>query len=92
MSNQSKKNQKEHENLQQEKLQAIVLLDSYSNKYEPLSTSTAECLLPLIGGKTLLDANIEYLIENQVEEIYLFCTRHHQQIRNYIEEKMATCC
>jgi translation initiation factor eIF-2B subunit epsilon len=72
---------------QQEKLQALVLLDSYSNKLEPFRSTRAECLIPFVGGKTLLDNNIEYLIENQVEEIYLFCTRHHKQIKEHIEER-----
>lgn len=81
----SKQDQKMQDIQQQEKLQAVILLDSYSNKFEPLNSSRAECLLPLIGNKTLLDNNIEFLIENQVEEIFLFCTHHHVQIRNHIE-------
>lgn len=72
---------------QEEKLQAICLLDSYSNKFEPLSSSRAECLLPLVDDRTLLDYNVELLIENDVKEIVLFCTRHHNQIKNHIEKK-----
>lgn len=74
------------ESINQDKLVAIVLLDTYSNKFEPFSSSCAECLLPVMGGKTLLDMNIEYLINNQVEEIYLFCTRHSGQIKAYLEK------
>lgn len=80
----SKQDQKMHD-IQHEKLQAVLLLDSYSNKFEPLNSSRAECLLPLIGNKTLLDNNIELLVENQVEEIFLFCTHHHVQIKNHID-------
>jgi translation initiation factor eIF-2B subunit epsilon len=91
MSNQAKKKQaqsnKVQENLQEDKLQALVLLDSYSHNFEPFSLNRAECLLPFIGGRCLLDNTIEYLIENEVEEIYLFCTKHHQQIKEYIDEK-----
>jgi translation initiation factor eIF-2B subunit epsilon len=72
---------------QQEKLQAVVILDSYSNNFLPFSSHRAECLLPFPGGKTLLDNNMEYLIENGVEEIILFCTKHHQQINKHIEER-----
>ena len=75
------------ENLQEDKLQAIVLLDSYTHNFEPFSSTRAECLMPFIGGRCLLDNNIEYLMENEVKEIYLFCTKHHQQIKEYIEEK-----
>ena len=72
---------------QQEKLQAIVLLDSYTNAFEPLSSVQAESLTPFIGGRTLFDNNMEYLLDNEVEEIFLFCTRHHQQIRAHIDER-----
>lgn len=88
MSNQAKAKKLTDSSLQQqEKLQAIILLDSYTNKFEPFSSSKAECLMPFVGGKTLLDNNIEYLIENEVEEIYLFCTRHHKQIKEHIDER-----
>jgi translation initiation factor eIF-2B subunit epsilon len=72
---------------QQEKLIAVILLESYSEKFKPFSMKKAECLLPLYGKMTLLDNNIEYLIENSVEEIYLFCTNHHQQIKAHIDER-----
>jgi len=72
---------------QQEKLIALLLLESYSESLKPLNVKRAECLLPLVGEKTLLDNNIEYLIENKVEEIYLFCTNHHQQIKAHVEER-----
>lgn len=72
--------------MSQDKLVAIVLLDTYSNKFEPFSSNHAECLLPVMGGKTLLDMNLEFLINNQVEEIYLFCTRHSNQIKSYLDK------
>jgi translation initiation factor eIF-2B subunit epsilon len=92
MSNQNQNKKKppqtqNREDLQQDKLQALVLLDSYSNKFEPLSSYKAECLLPFVGGRTLLDNSIEFLIENGVEEIYLFCTKHYHQIKEYLDEK-----
>lgn len=71
---------------QQEKLIAVLLLDSYSVNFAPLNSKRAECLLPLFGNKTLLDNNIEYLIENNVEEIFLFCTNHHLQIKDHIDK------
>ena len=88
MSNQSKKPAVDASQLkQEEKLQAIILLDSYSNKFEPFSLTKPECLLPLVGDKCLLDASVEFLIENEVKELVLFCTRHHTQIKSYVESK-----
>lgn len=74
---------------EEEKLQAVVLLDSYSNQFEPLSSTRAECLMPMMGDKTLLDYTIEFLIDNDVKEVVLFCTRHHQQIKAYLDTKPA---
>lgn len=82
----SSSNTGNQEAISQDKLVAIVLLDTYSNKFEPFSLAGAECLLPLIGGKCLLDANLEFLINNQVEEIFLFCTRHSSQIKTYLDK------
>jgi translation initiation factor eIF-2B subunit epsilon len=89
MSNQAKKKpaQNKVENIPEDKLIALILLDSYTHQFEPFSSTRAECLMPFVGGRCLLDNNIEYLIENQVEEIYLFCTKHHHQIKEHIEEK-----
>lgn len=63
---------------------AVVVLDSYSDNFGPFSTIGPECLLPVMGGKTLLDYNIEYLVDNNINEIYLFCTNHHNQIKDYL--------
>jgi translation initiation factor eIF-2B subunit epsilon len=72
---------------QEEKLQAVIILDSYSNKFEPFSSQRPECLLPLVGDRTLLDSSVEFLIENEVKELVLFCTRHHAQIKAYVDSK-----
>jgi translation initiation factor eIF-2B subunit epsilon len=72
---------------QEEKLHAVLLLDSYTNDFKPFSSKRAECLMPFFGtDKTLLDHNIQYLIDSGVEEITLFCTFHHHQIRSHIKE------
>ena len=72
---------------QEEKLIAVMLLETYSENFRPFSLKKAECLLPLIGGKTQLDRNIEYLIANKIEEIYLFCTSHSGQVKAYLTEE-----
>ncbi len=37
---------------QQEKLLAVMLLETYTDSFRPFSHKKAECLLPLSGGKT----------------------------------------
>lgn len=72
---------------QEEKLIAVMLLEAYNENFRPFSLKRAQCLVPLVGGKTQLDRNIEYLIANRVEEIYLFCTTHSSQIKAHLNEE-----
>ena len=88
MSSQAKKKNPAANDLkQEEKLIAVMLLDTYKENFQPFSLKKAECLLPLIGGKTRLDNNINYLIQNGMEEIYLFSTYHTSQIRAHLTEE-----
>ncbi len=72
---------------QEEKLIAVMLLDTYNEDFRPLSLKRAQCLLPLIGGKTMLARNVEFLIANKVEEVYLFGTFHAAQIKSFLSEE-----
>jgi len=72
---------------QVEKLQALVILDTYSNRYKPLSIDKAECLLTIMG-RPLIDYTLEFLMRNKVEEVVLFCKtpEHHRQIQEYLNK------
>ena len=67
-------------------LEAILILDSCCLNFEPFSTSRAECLLPILAQRTLIDASLEFLLEtNQFEHaVYLACHRHIDEIKKYI--------
>ena len=86
MSSKSAQSKARDDQQQQDKLIAVMLLETYAENFRPFSQKKAECLLPLLGNKTQLEHNINYLLANQVEEIYLFCTSHHQQIRTFLTE------
>jgi len=70
---------------QEEVLQAIVILESYTNKFKPLSDDTPECLLPLLN-KPLINYTLEFLKEHGVEEIHLFCSQYYEKIKKYLNE------
>lgn len=68
-----------------EKLQALVILDSFTDNFKPLSLDRPECLLEILG-RPLLDYNLEFLIKQNVEEIFLFCTNHYKTIKTYLDK------
>lgn len=69
-----------------EKIQAILLLDSHSSRFDPFSSNQPEALLPLMGNKmTLLDGSLDFLINaNKIKEIIILCSRYIDQIEAYL--------
>ena len=70
---------------QEEVLQAVVILETYTNKFKPLSDDTPECLLPLLN-RPLIDYTLQFLKEQGVEEIHLFCTQYYEKIKKHLNE------
>jgi NDP-sugar pyrophosphorylase family protein len=73
-------------NEKMEKIQAILLLDSHSSRFDPFSSNQPEALLPLMGTKkTLIDASLDLLINvNKLKEIILLCSRYIDQIEAHL--------
>jgi translation initiation factor eIF-2B subunit epsilon len=59
--------------LDPQKLQAVILADSFLNTFKPLSLDTPKVLCPL-NNVTLLDYAMDFLAGNGVEEVYVVCT------------------
>jgi translation initiation factor eIF-2B subunit epsilon len=74
---------------QVDQLQAIVILETYLNRFQPLSDDTPECLMPVLG-KPLIDYTVEYLIEQNVEDIQLYFTNNSKKIVGHISNKLKT--
>eukprot|EP00033_Pygsuia_biforma_P003820 GCRY01004187.1.p1 GENE.GCRY01004187.1~~GCRY01004187.1.p1 ORF type:complete len:695 (-),score=84.61 GCRY01004187.1:23-2107(-) len=70
---------------EQEVLQALVILDDFGNELDPLTTETSRCLLP-ICNVPLLEYTLEFLDISCVEEVYLFCTQHKNQVKEYLRD------
>ncbi|CCC68374.1 hypothetical protein NCAS_0B02900 [Naumovozyma castellii] len=68
-----------------DRLQAIVLTDSYETRFMPLTSVKPRCLLPL-ANIPLIEYTLEFLAKSGVDEVYLICSSHASQINDYIED------
>ena len=70
---------------QDEKLQAVVLTDSFETRFSPLTATKPRCLLPLVNVP-LIEYTMEFLANAGISEIFLVCSSHADQIQEYIEK------
>lgn len=66
-----------------EGFQAIVMSDSYQNRFMPLTLETPRCLLPL-ANTPLIEYTLEFLATAGVHEIYVIGSAHADQIEEYL--------
>lgn len=67
-----------------QKLQAILLAVSFTKYFRPLSYIKPKVLLPLVNIPMLM-YTIEFLAQNGIEEIFIFCVRHVEMIQNFVD-------
>lgn len=77
------KNKKQKE-VVDERFQAIVLTDSFETRFMPITSVKPRCLLPL-ANVPLIEYTLEFLARAGVNEVYLMCSSHAEQISQYIE-------
>lgn len=81
----SNKKSNENEDIKKgQKLQAILLAVSFTKYFRPLSYIKPKVLLPLVNIPMLM-YTIEFLAQNGVEEIFIFCVRHVEMIQHFVE-------
>lgn len=78
------KSKKQKEVVQDERFQAIVLTDSFETRFMPLTAVKPRCLLPL-ANVPLIEYTLEFLAQAGVNEVYLMCSSHAEQIQAYID-------
>ena len=66
-------------------LQAILLADSFSKCFRPLTHTKPKVLLPLVNVP-MIDYTIEFLASNGVEEIFVFCVWHASALQEYLHQ------
>ncbi|KAH7325062.1 nucleotide-diphospho-sugar transferase [Stachybotrys elegans] len=71
------------ENKTEDVLQAVVLADSFQNRFHPFTIEKPRCLLPLANAP-LIDYTLEFLAMNGVDEVYIYCGAHTDQVEEYI--------
>ncbi|KZT60474.1 nucleotide-diphospho-sugar transferase [Calocera cornea HHB12733] len=69
---------------EEEVLQAVVLADSFNTRFKPLTLNTPRCLLPICNVPMLL-WTFESLALAGVEQIFVFCNAHSDQVKEAIQ-------
>ncbi|XP_013791032.1 translation initiation factor eIF-2B subunit epsilon-like [Limulus polyphemus] len=70
---------------QEDIIQAVVIADSFNKRFAPLTVCKPKVLLPLVN-RPLLDYTLEFLSINGIQETFIFCCSHAQQIKDYISK------
>ena len=64
-------------------LQAIVLGDSFNERFMPITLDKPRCLLPLLNTP-IIEYTLEFLAISGIQEVVLFCRSHSDQLKAYI--------
>lgn len=64
-------------------LQAVVMADSFNERFMPVTLDRPRCLLPLVNIP-IIEYTFEFLAVSGVQEVILFCRAHAEQIRQYL--------
>ena len=80
--------QQDNNNKHNQKLQAVLLADSFTTSFHPVTLSCPKVLCPL-NNVAMLDYSIEFLAGSGVKEIFVFCVNHADQVEEYVSQ--GTC-
>jgi len=68
-----------------DRLTAVVLADTFQQRFRPITVERPNVLLPLVNTP-MLDYVLEWLASNHVEEVYVFCCSNADKIQKHINE------
>ncbi|KAJ4849694.1 hypothetical protein Tsubulata_006720 [Turnera subulata] len=66
-------------------LQAILLADSFTTKFRPITLDRPKVLLPLVNVP-MINYTLAWLESAGVEEVFVFCCSHSRQVIDYLEK------
>lgn len=66
-------------------LTAVLLADSFTQRFRPITVERPKVLLPLVNAP-LIEYTLEWLAYNYVEEVFVFCCAHADQITKYLND------
>jgi len=64
-------------------LQAVILADPFETRFSPFTLEKPRCLLPL-ANTPLIEYTLEFLANAGVEEVFVYCGAHTEQVEEYI--------
>lgn len=67
-----------------EPLQAVILADPFETRFSPFTLERPRCLLPL-ANTPLIEYTFEFLANAGVEEIFVYCGAHTDQVEEHIK-------
>ncbi|GAV64214.1 LOW QUALITY PROTEIN: Hexapep domain-containing protein/NTP_transferase domain-containing protein/W2 domain-containing protein, partial [Cephalotus follicularis] len=65
-------------------LQAILLADSFTTKFRPITLERPKVLLPLVNVP-MINYTLAWLESAEVEEVFVFCCAHSRQVIEYLQ-------
>ncbi|PVU98520.1 hypothetical protein BB559_001490 [Furculomyces boomerangus] len=66
-------------------LQAVIIAEAFNDLFKPLTMEKPRCLLPLCNYP-MLEYILEFLLFSNVQEVFIYCRSHPDQIKQYINE------
>ncbi|KAG0295145.1 hypothetical protein BGZ96_012433 [Linnemannia gamsii] len=66
-------------------LQAVILADSFDERFQPITLETARCLLPLCNVP-LISYTFEFLAVAGVQEVFVFCCSHSDKVKAFVKK------
>ncbi|XP_006648090.2 translation initiation factor eIF-2B subunit epsilon isoform X1 [Oryza brachyantha] len=71
------------EDLSRSPLQAVLLADSFTLKFRPITLERPKVLLPLVNVP-MIEYTLSWLESAGVEEVFVFCCAHAQQVKEHL--------
>ncbi|KAK4179695.1 putative translation initiation factor eIF-2B subunit epsilon [Triangularia setosa] len=66
-------------------LQAVIIADYFQDRFRPFTLDKPRCLLPLVNVP-VIEYTLEFLASNGVQEVFIYCGTHSEDIEQYIHE------
>eukprot|EP00826_Nyctotherus_ovalis_P053995 TRINITY_DN7050_c0_g2_i2.p1 TRINITY_DN7050_c0_g2~~TRINITY_DN7050_c0_g2_i2.p1 ORF type:complete len:668 (+),score=207.12 TRINITY_DN7050_c0_g2_i2:171-2174(+) len=65
---------------------AVVVGDSFKRRFKPMTNRIPKILMP-VANIPIIEYLINYLSDNNIEEVYILCTEHRQLIDDYLKKQ-----
>jgi len=76
------------DNKHEQKLQAVLLADSFTKTFRPISLDQPKVLCPL-NNVTMLDYSLEFLAGAGVEEVFCVCVHGAQEVEEHVRKQLG---